>query len=264
VFVYIPAAAAEGTSTCTENVQVPPAGKLPPLKLIKPVPESVEPDPHTSFIGRPTATRPVSAASRLLSNLMALAPWSRLRLLIAKSSESVAPGGTGSPEKNPLKFSGSTLTSSTALAFPLSWLPGASNESGVVVLPMTPAMLVVTSTLAVQLAPPLITNRMKLISLPPASAVRGGPNVVSQVVLTLGGVATTIPAGSTFRKNRFCSEVDGNLFVIEYVTVLVPPIGTTPGEKAISNPGKVAEIDKVAFAGPPFPALEVTSPDTFM
>ena len=196
------------------NVHIPPGGKVPPVRPIKPAPAIVDPAPHTSFIGRPRATRPLSVASRSLTKAMSLAPWSRLKLSMVKSRKSESPGGTGSPEKNPARLSCSTVTASTALAFPVMRGVGSENISGSVVLPSAPALLAVTSTLAAQLAPPFRMNREKKISVAPGCAVSGGPNVVSQVVPEFAGLATTIPCGNTFRNVRPCSGVVGSEFSI--------------------------------------------------
>ena len=197
------------------KLHAPWAGKLPPVRLIELVPEIVDPAPHTSFIGRPSAARPPSVASRSLTKAMSLAAWSRLRLLMVKSRESDSPGGIGSPEKNPLRLSCSTVTSSTALAFPVERLPPSKNISGSVVFPIAPATLAVTSTLVIQLASPVRMPTKKKISLAPGCAVIGGPSVVSQVLFTFVGLATTIPAGNTFRNDRLCNGVVGRVFSIE-------------------------------------------------
>ena len=52
VLGYEPTAAAAGTLSVTSKVHVPSTGNVPPAKAMVPEPDSVEPLPHTSFLGR--------------------------------------------------------------------------------------------------------------------------------------------------------------------------------------------------------------------
>jgi hypothetical protein len=83
---------------------------------------------------------------------MSVALSSRSRLLMVNSRVTVLPGGTGSSVKDLTSERGSTVTSRTALAFPLDTV-GLPLLSSPVVLPSMPAPVAMTSTLIVQLEP---------------------------------------------------------------------------------------------------------------
>ena len=64
VFVYVPGAVVGGTVTGTSNVQLPPAGTEPAVKLKLELPVICEPVPQILFAGKPVASMPDNAASR--------------------------------------------------------------------------------------------------------------------------------------------------------------------------------------------------------
>lgn len=84
VLVYVPGAVADGTVTGTSKVQLPPEGKLPPVKLKLDVPLICDPVPHTFDNGKPVATMPDKAASRLSLNASSLVVKALVGLLIVK------------------------------------------------------------------------------------------------------------------------------------------------------------------------------------
>ena len=98
--VCAPAGAEAGTCTGTLKVQDVPDAKAPPVRVRRPAPEIWEPVPQTSFIGRPVATRPASAASRSSVNVIAVALDAPSRLVIVNSSVAGSPGFTGSSVKD--------------------------------------------------------------------------------------------------------------------------------------------------------------------
>src|SRR6056297_1652237 len=92
VLVNAPADAPAGTRTGTTTVHESPAARFPPVSVTTDVPLICEPVPQTSAAGRPSATKPVSAASR--SSLSPISVNGNAEPLVIDSSRFTRPAGS--------------------------------------------------------------------------------------------------------------------------------------------------------------------------
>ena len=73
VLTKLPFAALPGKASDTLKLHCAPAANCPPLKLITPVPATLDPAPQTLFCGKPVAAAPGSNAAKSSLNPMPLA-----------------------------------------------------------------------------------------------------------------------------------------------------------------------------------------------
>ena len=149
------------------------------------------------------------------------------------------------------------VTVRVAVAVPL--LPADEVRSPVTFV-WVPTVLLVTSTLSVQVDAPATVPAVRLIDPLDATAV----GVPPQVFATPGVGATVTPAGSASVKS---SPVDAvvafAVLSIVNVSVLVPPLAIGSSANAFVNTGIAATIN-VSVAVPLLPAVDVRSPVTFV
>jgi hypothetical protein len=81
------------------------------------------------------------------------------------------------------------------------------------------------------------------------------------VVDALEGSAITIPTGRLSVKERYVAAEGFAVLSMVNVRVLLDPIGTEAGAKALVNPGLDVDTVRSSVAGPLLPASDVRSPE---
>ncbi len=232
----------------TATLQLPPAARLPPLKLSEVAPAAGAnvgaPQPDVvAFGGLATIMAPGATGNTSVKATPARALFG-LGLLIVNVSRETPPGMIGVGE-NCLAMPGGDTAVSVAFAVPVVVVPVSVVDRNPLMFRCGPAVVAVTLTLTVHdplagIVPPVGVPKLRLVD--PATGAQLGPPV--QVVLAAGVAATCRPAGNT---SVNVAPVSAAVFVLVRVkvSVEVAPTATGSGANALPRVGLMPALQPV-------------------